>query len=249
MKYSVKLYGHLSEDKDRFSAQLADVLDMDQADASALMEKVPVMVLAGASKHQAERLARDLASIRALYLVEPEGGQGEPEEPPAERFLHLEPEPPATAEEDREESRKGYWGLALFSTVVGIVMIVGLGALLSLYEKVRTENQPAVTAPQDDTTGSQTRTDTPQDQEARAELEERIASLEKRNEEIKTLIELKRQDIDRQMTSSVKDMNLMRRSRQELAELGHEFKSNVNTVRQLEEEIRQNTIRPPVTFQ
>jgi hypothetical protein len=247
MTYSVKLYGELSENKDLFPEQLAQVLNLEVNAAAALLDNVPVVVLAHTSKTQAERLAQDLASIKALYLVESEGQDGEPEEPITKLIPISHDEQPQKPEVGEDQGRNS-WRFVLFAGGAGIALIVVLFLLLSVRNSMRPEYRPAPTATESDTSKAQERPGSEQGSAPEAELQSRIESLERRNDEIKSLIELKRQDIDRQMSGSFKDFELLRRSRVELGELNSELKSNLDNIKALQVKIRQSAPRPPIKF-
>lgn len=248
MTYSVKLYGELSENKDLFPEQLAQVLNLEVNAAAALLDNVPVVVLADASKTQAERLAKDLSSIKALYLVESEGQDGEPEEPIPQLIPISHDQQPQKLEVREEGQGTNSWRFVLFAGAAGIALIVVLFVLLSVHNSMRPEYRPTPTATESDKPKAQERPVSEQGGAAEADLQSRIEGLERRNEEIKSLIALKRQDIDRQVSDSFKDFELIRRSRMELGELNAELKSNRDSIKELQLRIRQSTPRPPIKF-
>jgi hypothetical protein len=226
MKYSVKLYGHLSDDKDRFSRELAVLLDIDAENALTLILNVPVVIVPGASKNEADRVARQLAAIRALYLIEPEGQEPEPEQP-RKPLVDVLPEP-STAVQETETRRRGYMGLALLLGGLAVVLIVGSISFFSLFKRIRSEHQIPVSAPKVVEPGSRAG-----DQPSSDALQESIASLEERNEQLKSLIRLKQDDVAARTSSFQMDFDAVQRSRQELAELHEEMRSNLNEISRL----------------
>ena len=241
--YSVKLYGSLSDDRDRFAHQLAGVLKVDPELALELMQRVPVVIVRDVSKHQAESLANDLAAIQALYLVEADGRELESEEQPKPLIPVPLEQPPE--EQDEEKLRHGYWGMGAIIAAVSIVVIVGLMSLYSIYKKIRVQHQPTVTSPSVEKTHSSSDEHSGQDQPSVESLRQRVGTLESRNEDLKSSIELKRQEVKEMTSSNRRDYKLIRRSQRELADLRGELRSNLREIKQLEEMVRRITAPPP----
>ncbi len=247
MKYGVKLYGHLSGDKDRFARELAEVLDIDVENASVLMQNVPVVILPSASKAEADRMAQDLAAIRALYLIEPEGQEPEPEAP-RKPLIDIPPEPPPDAGA-KKNLRHGYMGMGLLLGGVLIVLIVGSVALFSLFKKIRAENQGLVPRPKVEETHSRSGADSATERPSKQELQERIDRLEARNVQLDSLIRLKDDEVRRESSSFSVDFKVVRQSRRELGELHNELRANRRKIKELKMALRRMVPPKAVRFQ
>jgi hypothetical protein len=246
MKYSVKLYGHLSDDKDRFSHELADVLKTDVDRATALIREVPVVIRAGVSKTEAERMAGDLAGIRALYLIEPEGPEPESEQP-RKPLLEI-PVERSPGEEETKTLRRGYMGLAVLVGGLAIFLIVGSISFFSLFQRIRTENQGPVNGPNREKPQSEAGTDSRSNEPSPAAMQNRIEGLESRNEQLRSLLKLKQGEVAKGTSSFQMDFDGLRRSRQELRELQEEISSNLVEISRLQNALNRTTPQGPSRF-
>lgn len=248
MNYRVKLYGHLSEDKERFPDQLADVLRIDVHDAKTLMDSVPVVILADASKGKAEHLAQELASIRALYLVEPEDRTGEAEAP-SEPLISVADLQESRPTHDAEEPEADHWRRVLYAGIGTVALILAVMTILSVHKSSRSQYPPTATTPKVEEPRSQTSSESGEMSEYRAKLQARIDSLETQNTHIRSMMELKREDMHRQVESLSQDFELQRRTRRELGELAEELGSNNREIKALGKKLQQSIPHGPDRFE
>ena len=238
MSYTVKLYGHLSDNPERFYHQLADLLGIDVGNAAALVRDVPVIVRQSLPREQAERMAADLASIRALCLIESEGDEPEPEER-AKPLSSVLAEASAGPEE-QENLQPGRMWLGISLGVLALILVVALVSFLSMFKQMYRENQdtpspPATQSPAEAVPASAPPSD--------LQLEERIASMEERIELIRA--QIKEVDANEAWARAHSGMDLeeIQKYRQERANLNGEIHTHLQEIKQLKAELQRRDVR------
>lgn len=144
VQYNIKLYGHTSEDSDRFTRDLAVLLAIDEAGARELLVNVPVIIARTPSKEQAEHFVQRMALIRGLCLVEAEEG-GQPVAAPveADSTSPLAEAPDEDLEErQKKESFLSYVWLSALVAVSGIALVAGLVVFAVQWWRTSVAHQP-----------------------------------------------------------------------------------------------------------
>ena len=146
-QYSVKLYGHNSEDSDRFSRDLAVLLAIDEPGARELLAKVPVIIARTRSREQAEHFQQRIDLIRGLSLVEAEETDQTVADSAEEKPESLDP---AIPHDDLEIRRKkdSVLSYVWLGTLVGVsatALIVGGTIFVVQWWRASAANKPKAT--------------------------------------------------------------------------------------------------------
>ncbi|MBI5572126.1 MAG: hypothetical protein HY914_19440 [Desulfomonile tiedjei] len=238
MSYTVKLYGHLSDNPERFHQQLADLLGIDVEHATALVRDVPVIVRQGLPKEQAERMAAGLGVIRALCLIESEGNEPEPEEPAKPLSTAFAEE--MTEPEEEENLRPGRMWLGILLGGVALILIVASVSFFSMFRKTYSENRDTPSPPK---VQSAAETDSAKEPLSELQFKERIASLEEKIELIRAQIKQTEDDEAWARNGSGMDLEQMQKYRQDRANLHGEISTHVREIKQLKAQLHGMEVR------